>query len=192
MLEIEENLYKEGFTKIVGVDEAGRGPVAGPVVAAAVIFPKGIKPFLFKDSKKLSEKKRYFYLQEIKEKAISIGIGLASNIEIDKINIYNATKLAMTRAIDNLKMDFDYIISDFVKLGDLPHLAIKKADEISLSVAAASIVAKIYRDELMKNYSEIYPHSFDKHKGYLTDLHKEEIRIFGLTPIHRLSFKVSI
>ncbi len=192
MLEIEESLYKKGFNKIVGVDEAGRGPVAGPVVAAAVIFPKGIKPFLFKDSKKLSEKKRYLYLKEIKEKAIGIGIGLATNTEIDEINIYIATKLAMKRAINNLKTDFDYIISDFVKLEDLPHLSIKKADEVSLSVASASIVAKVYRDELMKKYSEIYPHSFDKHKGYLTDLHKEEIKIFGLTPIHRLSFKVSI
>ncbi len=190
MLEIEKSLYKKGFSRIVGIDEAGRGPVAGPVVSAAVLFPSDVKPFLFKDSKKLTEKQRKEILREIKEKAVSIGIGVVCSTEIDRINIYNATKLAMKRALEDLKADYDFIITDYVKFDPYPHISVKKADEKSLSVAAASVVAKVYRDEIMKQFSKVYPHSFDKHKGYLTKQHKEEIKKYGLTPIHRRSFKI--
>ncbi len=189
MLEIEKSLQKEGNRFIVGIDEAGRGPLAGPVVAAAVIFPPDIEPFLFKDSKKLTEKRRKELFKEIKEKALSIGVGVVCSSLIDKVNIYQATKIAMERALEDLKHPFDYIITDYVKFDPYPHMSVKKADEKSLSVAAASVIAKVYRDEIMKQFSLIYPHSFDKHKGYPTKLHKEEIKKFGLTPIHRKSFK---
>ncbi|NPA54119.1 MAG: ribonuclease HII [Aquificae bacterium] len=189
MLEIEYSLYEKGYQHIVGIDEAGRGPLAGPVVSAAVIFPPNIEPFFFKDSKKLSEKQRKKLYLEIKEKAIAVGVGVVCNSEIDRINIFNATKLAMKRALKDLKVNYDFIITDYVKFDPYPHISIKKADEKSLSVAAASIIAKVYRDEIMKQFSLIYPHSFDKHKGYPTKLHKEEIKKYGLTPIHRKSFK---
>ena len=190
MFEIEKSLYKKGFKKIVGIDEAGRGPLAGPVVSAAVIFPETIDIFISKDSKKLSSKKRKILFEEIKKKAVAIGIGVVDSSEIDRINIYNATKLAMKRALFTLKSDFDYIITDYVKFDPYPHISVKKADEKSISVAAASIIAKVYRDKIMEYFSEIYPHSFDKHKGYPTKLHKEEIKKFGITPIHRKSFKL--
>ncbi len=190
MLEIENSLYERGCKYIVGIDEAGRGPIAGPVVSAAVIFPKDIQPFLFKDSKKLTEKQRKEFFKEIKEKALAIGIGVVCSSVIDNINIYQATKLAMERALRDLKHPYDFIITDYVKFNPYPHISVKKADEKSLSVAAASIIAKITRDEIMKEFSKIYPHSFDKHKGYPTKKHKEEIKKFGLTPIHRLSFRL--
>ncbi len=190
MLEIEKSLYKKGYKYIVGIDEVGRGPLAGPVVSAAVIFPKDIQPFFFKDSKKLTEKQRKKLLKEIKEKALAVGIGIVCSSEIDRINIYQATKLSMERALRDLKHPYDFIITDFVKFNPYPHISVKKADEKSLSVAAASIVAKTVRDEIMEEFSKIYPHSFDKHKGYPTKKHKEEIKKFGITPIHRLSFKL--
>lgn len=192
MLEIEKSLYQRGYRKIVGIDEAGRGPLAGPVVAAAVLFPENIKPFIFKDSKKLTERQRKELFHEIKEKAIAVGIGIVDSAVIDRINIYNATKLAMKRALKDLKTEYDYIITDYVKFEPYPHISIKEADEKSLSVAAASIIAKVYRDEIMIEFSKVYPHSFDKHKGYPTKLHKEEIRKYGLTPIHRKSFNLGI
>jgi len=190
MLEIEKSLYSKGYNRIVGIDEAGRGPLAGPVVSAAVIFPENIEPFIFKDSKKLTEKQRKALVSQIKQKALSVGIGVVCSTVIDKINIYNATKLAMERALKDLKTDYDFIITDYVKFDPYPHISIKKADEKSLSVAAASIIAKVYRDEIMKEFSKIYPHSFDKHKGYPTKLHREEIKKYGITPIHRLSFRL--
>ena len=190
MFEIEKSLYQKGFKKIVGIDEAGRGPLAGPVVSAAVIFSPDVDIFITKDSKKLSSKKREILLEKIKKKAIAVGIGVVDSSEIDRINIYNATKLAMKRALFTLKSDFDYIITDYIKFDPYPHISVKKADEKSISVAAASIVAKVYRDKIMEYFSKIYPHSFDKHKGYPTKLHKEEIKKFGITPIHRKSFKL--
>jgi ribonuclease HII len=190
MFEIEKSLYEKGYKKIVGIDEAGRGPLAGPVVSAAVIFPKDIEIFITKDSKKLSAKKRKELFLKIKEKALSIGIGVVDSSEIDRINIYNATKLAMERALFTLKSDFDIIITDYIKFEPYPHISVKKADEKSISVAAASIIAKVYRDEIMDEFAKIYPHSFDKHKGYPTKLHKEEIKKYGITQIHRKSFKL--
>ena len=190
MLEIENSLRKKGFQKIVGIDEAGRGPIAGPIVSSAVIFPPDIDIFLRKDSKKLTEKQREKLFEEIKYRALAIGIGIVDSTEIDRINIYQATKLAMYRALETLKTDFDFLITDFVKFFPYPHISIKKADEKSLSVAAASIVAKVYRDNIMKEFSQLYPHSFDKHKGYPTKTHKQEIKEFGITPIHRKSFRL--
>ncbi|WP_242462909.1 ribonuclease HII [Persephonella atlantica] len=192
MLEIEKSLYSKGYSKIVGIDEAGRGPLAGPVVAAAVIFPIDIKPFIFRDSKKLSPKERERLFHQIKENAVSVGIGIVDSTVIDRINIYNATKLAMERALEDLKTDYDYIITDYVRFDPYPHISVKKADEKSLSVAAASIIAKVIRDRIMEEFSKVYPHSFDRHKGYPTKLHREEIMKYGLTPIHRKSFNTGI
>jgi len=190
MLEIEKSLQNQGYKRIVGIDEAGRGPLAGPVVAAAVIFFPEIEPFIFTDSKKLTEKQREKLLLQIKEKAIAVGIGIVDSSVIDRINIYNATKLAMERAIEDLKAEWDYIITDYVKFEPHPHVSVKKADERSLSVAAASIVAKVVRDRIMTEFSRVFPHSFDRHKGYPTKLHREEIEKFGITPIHRKSFRL--
>ncbi len=191
MNEIEKSLFNQGHKRIVGIDEAGRGPLAGPVVAAAVIFPENQEPFIFKDSKKLTEKQRLQLFEEIKEKAVSVGIGIVDNKVIDKINIYNATKLAMERALKNLKEPYDYIITDYVKFEPYPYISLKKADEKSHTVAAASIIAKVYRDEIMKIYSKVYPQfSFHKHKGYPTKQHIEEIKKYGITDIHRRSFRL--
>ncbi|WP_293443264.1 ribonuclease HII [Persephonella sp.] len=192
MLEIEKSLWEKGYSKIAGIDEAGRGPLAGPVVAAAVIFPKEIKPFIFKDSKKLTPKQREQLFSQIKQKAIAVGIGIVDSSVIDRINIYNATKLAMKRALEDLKTDYDYLITDYVKFDPYPHTSLKKADEKSLSVAAASIIAKVIRDRIMTEFGKVFPHSFEKHKGYPTKLHKQEIKKHGLTPIHRRSFNLDI
>ncbi len=192
MLHIENELYRQGFKYIAGIDEAGRGPIAGPVVASAVVFPKNIKPFIHTDSKKLSERERELLYNQIFDYAVSVGIGVVDSAVIDRINILNATKLAMKRAIEDLKIDVDFVISDYVDLEEYPCISVKKADEISHSVAAASIVAKVYRDRIMKEFSKVYPHSFHKHKGYPTKIHLEEIKKYGLTPIHRQSFNIRI
>ncbi len=192
MLEIEKKLYEKGYKYIVGIDEVGRGALAGPVVSACVLFPPYTEPFIFKDSKKLSKKKREELFFEIKKRALAVGIGVVENTIIDKINIYNATKLAMKRALEDLKTDYEFIITDYIKFEPYPHISLPKADEKSFTVAAASIIAKVYRDKIMEEYSEVYPHSFEKHKGYLTKLHKEEILKYGFSPIHRKSFKIKI
>ncbi len=192
MLQIEKDLWKKGYKNIAGLDEAGRGPVAGPVIAASVIFPRNIEPFILKDSKKLTKKQREYLFNIIKEKALAVGIGIVDNTVIDRINIYNATKLAMKRAIEDMKYDFDFLITDYIKFDPYPHISLKKADEKSISVAAASIVAKVFRDRVMEEFSKYYPHSFDRHKGYLTKLHRDEILKYGLTPIHRKTFKVEL
>ena len=191
MIEIEKDLFSRGFKYIAGVDEAGRGPLAGPVVSASVIFPPNIKPFVPSDSKKLSKKEREELYDQIKEFALSVGIGVVDSKVIDKINIFNATKLAMKRALDDLKMNVEIVISDYIQLEDYECIALKKADEISHTVAAASIIAKVYRDKIMEEFSKIYPHSFDRHKGYPTKLHIQEIKKYGITPIHRKSFRLS-
>ncbi len=191
MDQIEKSLFSKGYKRIVGIDEAGRGPLAGPVVSAAVIFDSDIQPFIYKDSKKLSKKKRKELFDLIKEEAIAVGIGVVDNVIIDKINIYQATKLAMKRALEDLKTDYDFIITDYVKFDPYPHISLKKADEQSHSVAAASIIAKVYRDEIMENWAKVFPNfSFDKHKGYPTKQHILEIKKYGITPIHRKSFRL--
>ncbi|MCX7759594.1 MAG: ribonuclease HII [Hydrogenothermaceae bacterium] len=187
---LERELYGKGYERIVGIDEAGRGPLAGPVVAAAVILPKNQKPFLTKDSKKTSEKDREKLFEIIVENGY-VGIGIASAQEIDQLNILNATKLASKRALENLKLTFDVVITDYLDLGIENQISLKKADETVHCVAAASIVAKVTRDKIMRDYKQLYPEfSFDKHKGYPTELHYREIEKYGITPIHRKSFKL--
>ena len=189
--ETENSLYAEGYKMICGVDEAGRGPLAGPVCAAAVILPKGLELPGLNDSKKLTDKKRRELFPIIKEQAIAYGIGLASHEEIDEINILQATYLAMERAIAQLegKADFALIDGNRAKDFGLPVRTVVKGDSLSASIAAASILAKVTRDDIMLEMAEIYPeYGFEVHKGYGTKAHYEALRQHGHSPIHRMSF----
>lgn len=191
MLEIESRLYKKGYINVCGVDEAGRGPLCGPVVAAAVILPKDEKIDGVNDSKKLSEKKREVLFDVIKEKAITVGVGISDVELIEKINILNATKIAMKEAIENLKIKPDYVLVDGNQAIDIsvPFETVISGDAKSESIAAASIIAKVTRDRLLIEHDKKYPeYGFAKHKGYGTKAHIEAIRTYGLTPIHRPSF----
>jgi len=191
ILRFERELWKKGFKLVAGVDEAGRGPLAGPVVAAAVVFPQNINPFLFKDSKKLTEKKREKLFYEIFEKAVSVGVGFADSTEIDELNILNATKLAVKRAISSLSVEPDFFITDALKLEDFKEnsLVLVKGDEKSFSCACASVVAKVVRDFIMKDLAKFFPkYGFEKHKGYPTKYHVEMIKKWGVSPVHRRSF----
>ena len=176
---------------IAGIDEAGRGPLAGPVVAAAVILKEKANLLLVNDSKKISANQRLKALEEIKGNAIAIGIGIATNQEIDQINILNATKLAMQRAVNKLSVKPQLLLIDHVEIdSSIKQIAITKGDQISLSIAAASIIAKTYRDELMNEYHLQYPeYGFNKHMGYPTKHHLSMIKTYGITPIHRQTFK---
>ena len=188
---IENSLYAEGYKMICGVDEAGRGPLAGPVCAAAVILPKGLELPGLNDSKKLTDKKRRELFPIIKEQAIAYGIGLASHEEIDKINILQATYLAMERAIAQLegKADFALIDGNRAKEFGLPVRTVVKGDSLSASIAAASVLAKVTRDDIMMEMAEKYPeYGFDVHKGYGTKAHYEALRAHGHSPIHRMTF----
>lgn len=175
---------------IAGVDEAGRGPVAGPVVAAAVILPVDFNDERINDSKKLTEKQRNDLFDLINEKAISVSVGVATVNEIDTINILEATKLAMIRAIDGLNIKPEHVLIDAVKLNHpINNTSIIKGDQKSISIAAASIIAKVTRDQMMFEYDLKYPlYSFKRHKGYLTKIHKEAIFTYGPCEIHRKSF----
>jgi ribonuclease HII len=186
----EKKLYKQGFSLIAGIDEVGRGPLAGPVVAAAVILPKDFYLAGLNDSKKLSESKRNEFYDVIRKKALSIGIGRIDAEEIDSINIYEATKKAMLQAIVNLHIKPDYLLIDAMKLQTpYPQESIIKGDSKSISIAAASIIAKVTRDELMKEYAVIHPgYGFDQNSGYGTKEHLEGLKRKGVTPIHRKSF----
>ena len=188
----EKEYYDKGFEFIAGIDEAGRGPLAGPVVAAAVILPKGCLIEGVNDSKKISEKKREKLYDEIIENAIAWGVGIKDNNIIDDINILEATRLAMHEAVHNLKVKPDFIFIDAEKKVDtdnIPYLPIVKGDALSISIAAASIIAKVTRDRMMREYDKVYPeYGFEKHKGYGTKAHVEAIKTNGLTPIHRKSF----
>ena len=189
--EIENSLYAEGYKMICGVDEAGRGPLAGPVCAAAVILPKGLELPGLNDSKKLTDKKRRELFPIIKEQAVAYGIGLASHEEIDEINILQATYLAMERAIAQLegKADFALIDGNRAKDFGLPVRTVVKGDSLSASIAAASILAKVTRDNIMLEMAETYPEfGFEVHKGYGTKAHYEALRSHGHSPIHRMSF----
>lgn len=190
-LEFEKIAYSKGFNAVCGVDEAGRGPLAGPVCAAAVILPKGHIIKGVNDSKKLSEKKREMLFDVVKNEAISYSIAFASVEEIEEMNILNATMLAMKRAVEGLSVpaDFAYIDGNRLPSLEIPSEYIIKGDARSMSVAAASILAKVSRDRLMLNYSAEYPqYQFEKHKGYGTKLHTDMIKEFGPSPIHRMSF----
>ncbi len=191
MCKYEKNALKQGFKLVAGVDEAGRGPLAGPVVAAAVILPDNIFIEKLNDSKQLSSNQRDKLFDVIKEKAISYGIGIADEKCIDDINILNATKLAMKTAVKNMSVSPDILLTDAVKLDDLEikQIPIVKGDCLSVSIAAASILAKVTRDRMIEEMDTKYPqYGFSKHKGYGTKEHIEAIKKFGICPIHRVSF----
>lgn len=187
----EKEAKSKGFIKVCGVDEAGRGPLAGPVCAAAVILPDGMIIDGVNDSKKLTEKKREQLFEVIKQNAISYSIAFATVEEIEEMNILNATMVAMKRAVEGLVVSADYAFIDGNKAPslDIPCECIVKGDAKSMSVAAASILAKVSRDRLCYEYAEKYPeYGFDKHKGYGTKVHTEAIKKYGPCEIHRLSF----
>ena len=191
MWAIEDECRAEGYTVICGVDEAGRGPLAGPVCAAAVILPDHLELPGLNDSKKLSDKKRRELFPLIKEQAIAYGIGLASEKEIDEINILQATYLAMERAISQLEGKADLALIDGNRATDfgLPVKTVVKGDSLSASIAAASILAKVTRDDMMEAYANDYPgYGFEIHKGYGTKAHYAALTEKGPSPIHRMTF----
>ena len=192
MLEYENKYYSKGSEYIAGVDEVGRGPLAGPVMAAAVILPKDCRIEGLNDSKQLSAKKRDELFEIIKQNAVSIGIGCVDNRMIDRVNIRNATHMAMKAAVENLEQKLDNILvdgSDTIPDVEIPQENIIKGDSKSMSVAAASVVAKVLRDRLMFEYAKEYPgYDFENNVGYGTKKHYEGIRNLGLTAIHRFSF----
>jgi ribonuclease HII len=192
LLLFEKKAFQKGFSRIAGIDEAGRGPLAGPVVSAAVIFPISLQIPGISDSKKLTPKKRDYLYEKIYDLAVSVGIGIVDPFEIDRINILQAALLSMAMAVENLAPQPDCLLIDgtFPISSALPQEAIPKGDALSVSIAAASIVAKVTRDRLMKRYHQDYPQfEFSKHKGYPTKAHKQAIQKFGCCPIHRRSFK---
>lgn len=191
--DFENRAFAKGYKFVAGVDEVGRGCLAGPVVAGAVILDRS-KPMLegVDDSKKISKKKREVLSKEIKNSAVAYAFGQVEADEIDQINILEATKKAMIRAVRKLDVAADFLLIDALELKNinLPQKGIIKGDSISLSVAAASIIAKVYRDNLMKDYANAYPeYGFERHAGYGTKAHFEALKTYGTTPIHRLSFK---
>ena len=190
-LKYEKELYKNGITLIAGVDEVGRGPLVGPVVAAAVILPKRYKLDGLTDSKKLSEKKRNEFYDIIKQDAISIGIGIIDEKIIDEVNIYEATKLAMYDAINKLNIKPEHILIDAMKLDlNIPSTSIIKGDLLSHSIAAASVIAKVTRDSLMYELDKKYPmYGFSTHKGYPTKKHIEALKEYGLIEGYRKTYK---
>jgi len=191
IFEHDESLRGKGFYKIAGIDEAGRGTLAGPVVAAAVILKEGTIIDGLRDSKKISEKERYFLFDKIQTSSIDIGVGIIGSEEIDRLNILKATKLSMKQAIENLSISPDILIIDAVSL---PEILIKqfspiKGESKSASVAAASIVAKCIRDNIMRDLHHQYPvYNFRRHKGYSTKEHLKMLKIYGPCAIHRKSF----
>ena len=186
----ERLAYQEGASFIAGVDEVGRGPLAGPVVAAAVILPKNIEDLGFDDSKKLSASKREEICRLIQEKAIAIGIGIVDADIIDQVNIYQASRLAMQQAVSELKIQPDYLLIDAMKIDvNTPQIGIIKGDAKSISIAAASIVAKQVRDQMMQEFDELYPgYDFSNNAGYGTPKHLEGLKSKGICPIHRKTF----
>ena len=191
MWEIEDSFYSEEIQVICGVDEAGRGPLAGPVCAAAVILPKHAELPGLTDSKKLTDKKRRELYPLIMEQAVAYGIGFATEQEIDEINILQATFLAMQRALDQLTVKPNLALIDGNREKDfgLPVKTVVKGDSLSANIAAASILAKVTRDNLMVEMAEKYPqYGFEIHKGYGTKAHYAALREFGASPIHRMTF----
>lgn len=191
MWSIESRHFADGIKLICGVDEAGRGPLAGPVCAAAVILPPHVDIPGLNDSKKLTDKRRRELFPIIKEQAIAYGIGLASHEEIDRINILQATYLAMERALAQLEVEPELALIDGNRAKDfgLPVETVVKGDSLSASIAAASVLAKVTRDDLMLEAAEAFPqYQFDVHKGYGTKAHYEALRTYGPCPIHRMTF----
>ena len=189
---IEEDLHKKGFEQICGIDEAGRGPLAGPVVVAGVILPKDSFIEGVNDSKKVSEKKRELLYDKILDEAISYSVAIIGQDVIDEINILNATKKGVTSVVEGLDVKPNLIVIDALEHIDtkgIPYESIIKGDAKCYSIAAASIVAKVTRDRIMRQWDEIYPqYGFAKHKGYGTAAHISAIKEYGLCPIHRRSF----
>ena len=194
MLEFERK-YGDEFSCICGIDEAGRGPFAGPVVAGAVILPKGLTIEGLNDSKQVSAKKREELYDEIKEKAVSVGIGMSSPARIDEINILQATYEAMREAISKLEVTPQILLNDAVTIPDviIPQVPIIKGDAKSISIGAASIMAKVYRDHMMEEYDKVFPgYDFASNKGYGSKEHIEALHRLGPCPIHRCSFLKNI
>ena len=203
---IEEELYLKGTTSIAGIDEAGRGPLAGPVVVACVVMPRESMIEGVNDSKKVSEKKREKLYDLIIEEALGYGVGIISQEEIDRINILNATKEGLANAIKELEKDLQQKNREFEKpeiilvdaltkidTDHIPYKSIIKGDAKSYSIAAASIIAKVTRDRIMRQWAEVYPmYGFEKHKGYGTAMHISAIKEYGLCPLHRRSFVKNI
>ncbi len=189
--EYEAKASSLGFEHICGVDEAGRGPLAGPVYAAAVILPQGLVIEGLNDSKKLSEKKRELLYDKVIESAVAWSVGVATEQEIDEVNILQATYLAMKRAVEGLPVNADFALIDGNRMPplDIKGETVVKGDSLSMSIAAASIIAKVTRDRFMLELDKEYPeYLFAKHKGYGTALHYEMIEKHGISPVHRRSF----
>ena len=190
--EKENELRKRGFNSICGIDEAGRGPLAGPVVVASVIMPAESNIEGVNDSKKISEKKREKLYEQILDEAISYGVGIVGQDEIDEINILNATKKGLTMSLQELTVKPDLIIVDALNHIDtmgIPYESIIKGDAKCYSISAASIIAKVTRDRIMREWDKVYPeYGFERHKGYGSSAHIEAIKEYGLCPIHRRSF----
>ncbi|MFK4925615.1 ribonuclease HII [Lactococcus garvieae] len=191
MLNFERQAYAQGLDLIAGIDEVGRGPLAGPVVTAAVILPKNCKIKGLNDSKKIPKSKHEAIFTEVQEKALAVGIGLVDNETIDQVNIYQATKIAMLQAVEKLEIQPECLLIDAMKLDiNIPQVSIIKGDAKSSSIAAASIVAKVTRDRMMEEYAHKYPHyDFEHNAGYGTAKHLEGLKNFGITPIHRKSYE---
>ena len=192
LLKYEKELYKNNITLIAGVDEAGRGPLVGPVVAAAVILPKNYHLEGLNDSKQLSEKKREKFYEILMTEALIIGIGIVRASEIDELNILEASRKAMYIAINNLSITPEYILSDAMSLNDIdiPTRPIIHGDALSLSIAAASVIAKVTRDHIMYELDQKYPeYNYKKNKGYPTKEHLELIKKYGITKEYRMSYK---
>lgn len=190
-LKYENEAYQLGYQTIIGLDEAGRGPMAGPLVVGAVIFEKGYYCEEINDSKQLSESKREQLYQKIIDDALAYQIEILDVDEVDQLNVYQASRQGMLRAIQHISIQPDFALSDAMPLGDMiPHQAIIKGDSLSISIAAASILAKVTRDHIMIEYDKQFPeYGFAKHKGYPTKFHKEALKKYGVTPIHRRSFQ---
>jgi ribonuclease HII len=194
LLSIETTLWKQGFETVAGVDEAGRGPLAGPVVAACVVLPKDFSVPEVNDSKKLTAKKRERLFEKIMQNGCQVGVGIVTEEVIDRMNILNASLQAMHEAVSQLKRPPDFVLVDGNQ--KIPHLSfpqrpVVKGDSLSLSIAAASIVAKVTRDRIMLEYHKEYPEfNFAHHKGYATRTHVEALKTFGPCKIHRRSFKL--
>ncbi len=195
MLALERQYASYSYSAICGIDEAGRGPLAGPVVAGAVILPKDLKIWHLNDSKQLSERQREELYQEIMEKAVSVGVGVVSHKRIDQINILQATYEAMQQAVAGLSVEPDLLLNDAVTIPriSIRQVPIVKGDAKSLSIAAASVIAKVTRDRIMVEYDRLYPkYGFAGHKGYGAKTHIEAIRKYGVSPIHRKTFLTRI
>lgn len=190
MQHYERQCRIDGHTLVAGIDEVGRGPLAGPVVAAAVILAEDTVILGLNDSKQLNEKKRGLLAGEIQKQALAIGIAQVAPAEIDRLNIYQASRLAMKEAVEQLQLVPQHLLIDAMQIDlDIPQEKIIKGDAKSVSIAAASIIAKVYRDNLMKEYHKKYPYyAFDKNAGYGTKDHLQGIKKHGITPIHRKTF----